>query len=260
MEAELIVEIIKHAGRIALDHFLEVEPSWKADRTYVTEADLAVQEYVREALARHFPEDGIIAEENDLQAMPSSGTRIWVIDPIDGTASFSAGLPVWGVAIALLEAGEPVAGYFYAPVTGDLIHTTPAGRVVRNGEVREIRPPAPFHRETSLFIASRLHRYYTISGSYPGKLRNLASSAAHLGYVATGSADAALVERVYVWDIAAGAAMLRANGGAMKYLGGPMVDLASLLSGDPAPRPMLAGRPETIAAFEEIIQFHPGEP
>lgn len=254
-DTRIVIEIMKQAGELALSYFRKVVPEWKQDLTYVTEADLAVQQYVQKALAQHFPGDGILAEENDLNTAPSVGSRVWVVDPIDGTASFAAGLPVWGTGIALFEEGTLVAGYFYAPAVGDLFHTTRSGQVLRNGRPAHLRHPEPPHRETSLFIASRLHRDYCIDPSYPGKLRNLGSSTAHLCYVATGSADAALVERVYVWDIAPGLAMLQGNGGTLVYLDGTPVQISSLLQGQRAPHPMLAGHPETVATLAPLIQY-----
>jgi myo-inositol-1(or 4)-monophosphatase len=164
---------------------------------------------------------------------------------------------VWGIAIALVDGGQPVAGFFHMPLAQDLIYTTPDGKVFRNDRERSLRDPAPFHRETSLFIASRLHRYYKVAPSYPGKLRNLGSSMAHLAYVATGSADCALVERVYIWDIAAGMAMLRMGGGVLHYIDGTPVKLDALIGGAPAQLPMLGGHPEMVAAFSKIIRFTP---
>ena len=257
IDIDLITEIITRAGHIALEHFRKVTPTWKENLTYVTEADLAVQAYLHRALNNVFPGDGVIAEENDLRKPPSAGHRTWIVDPIDGTASFSTGLPVWGVSIGLVDAGEPVAGYFYAPAVDDLIVTSPEGQVLRNGHPAELRQPRALHRESSLFIASRLHRHYKVSPAYPGKLRNLGSSAAHLGYVATGSADCALVERVYAWDIAAGMAMLNLNGGELRYIDGSPVSLPDLINGEQMRLPMLGGHPETIAAFQKLLTYQP---
>lgn len=254
-----VEDLIRSAGDIAMAYYLTVEPEIKEDHSYVTEADLAVQQYIREALDEYAPQDGLIAEENGLRREPQTGSRIWVIDPIDGTASFSAGLPVWGIAIGVVEEAQPLAGYFYAPATRDLFQTTPEGHVLRNGKRVRMRETAQLHRESSLFIASRLHRYYTVDAAYPGKLRNLGSTLAHLAYVAGGNADAALVERVYVWDIAAGMAMLALNGGTLRYIDGSDVDLIPLLRGERIPMPMLAGRPEIIDAFTRIIRYNGGE-
>jgi myo-inositol-1(or 4)-monophosphatase len=255
-DLKYIQDLARSAGKIAMGHFRNVTPALKEDRSYITQADLDVQAYLREALDAVYPDDGIVAEENGLRKPPRRGDRVWVIDPIDGTAAFSAGLPIWGVSIALVAAGKPIGGVFYIPTVDDLFYTGDDGRVYRNN--RPVRLPAyrSFHSETSLLIASRLHRHYTLSRDYPGKLRNLGSTVAHLAYVATGSAEAALVEPVYVWDIAAGMAMLQANGGTVVYIDGTSVDLIPLLDGTRMPRPMLGGRAEAIAAFQELITYH----
>ncbi len=258
IDIEHIQDLAQSAGKIAMSHFRNVTPAWKEDRSYITQADLDVQAYLRDALDAAYPDDGIVAEENGLRKPPRRGDRIWVIDPIDGTASFSVGLPIWGVSIALVEGGRPTAGVFYIPTVGDLFHTGSDGLVYRNDHPLRLRAPGPFHGETSLLIASRLHRHYTLSRDYPGKLRNLGSTVAHLAYVATGSAEAALVEPVYVWDIAAGMAMLEANGGVLVYIDGTPFDLAALLDGTRMPLPMLAGTPEAVVAFRELITYLPG--
>jgi myo-inositol-1(or 4)-monophosphatase len=254
-DVEFVSGIIKKAGKLARSYFLDVDPKWKADRSLVTEADLAVQTYLAESFDRRYPQDGLVGEENGLSKPPTTGDRYWVIDPIDGTASFSAGLPVWGIAIGLVVEGEPIAGFFYAPTVDDLIHTTPDGKVLRNGKTYQLQEPDPFGPETSLFIASRLHLHYKVSKRYPGKLRNLGSTLAHLGYVAVGSAAGALVERVYIWDIAAGMAMLANVGGVLRYIDGAPVSAAALLAGQRAPLPMLAGHPATVKAFGDVIEF-----
>jgi myo-inositol-1(or 4)-monophosphatase len=258
-DIDFVEALIRSAGDLAMEYYLSVETEVKDDESYVTQADLAVQQYIRETLDQHASQDGLIAEENDLRREPQTGSRYWVIDPIDGTASFAAGLPVWGIAIGLVEAGRPIAGYFYAPVARDLFQTTAGGEVLRNGKPVRMRQPAPLHRESSLFIASRLHRYYTVHPDYPGKLRNLGSTLAHLCYVAGGNADAALVERVYVWDIAAGMAMLALNGGVLRYIDGSDVNLAPLLAGEHLPMPLLAGHPEVVTEVARYIRYNGGE-
>jgi myo-inositol-1(or 4)-monophosphatase len=79
----------------------------------VTAADRAAEQAMRALIRRHFPEHGIIGEEfgNDR----SDAEYVWVLDPIDGTKSFIAGMPVWGTLIALTRLGEPVFGMVHQP-------------------------------------------------------------------------------------------------------------------------------------------------
>ncbi|MCB1476208.1 MAG: histidinol-phosphatase [Rhodobiaceae bacterium] len=83
----------------------------------VTEADRAAEEAIRAVIREKCPEDGIVGEEFP----PHQGTnsRVWVIDPIDGTRSFLCGVPLFGTIIGLLDKGRPVAGLFDQPFTGE---------------------------------------------------------------------------------------------------------------------------------------------
>jgi histidinol-phosphatase len=88
----------------------------KADRTLVSDVDLAVESMLREALERRFPADGILGEEEGLVRPDAS--RRWLLDPIDGTRSLRHGIPLFGTLLALEEAGEPVLGVVALPALG----------------------------------------------------------------------------------------------------------------------------------------------
>jgi histidinol-phosphatase len=87
----------------------------KDDTTPVTDADHATEEAIRRTLQRSRPRDSIVGEE-----MGSTGwaARRWVIDPIDGTANYMRGVPVWATLIGLMEGDEVVAGVVSAPALG----------------------------------------------------------------------------------------------------------------------------------------------
>jgi histidinol-phosphatase len=87
----------------------------KPDLTPVSDADRAVEEAIRDRLGRERPDDAISGEEFGAEG---SGTRRWVVDPIDGTKNFVRNLPVWATLIALLEADQPVVGVVSAPALG----------------------------------------------------------------------------------------------------------------------------------------------
>lgn len=253
-DANRIRDILLKAGKIAMKHFRVSSPAVKTDLTYVTQADLAIQAYVCKELETAYPDDSILAEEEGRKHGTSSASRIWIVDPIDGTAAFVSGLPVWGIAIGLVADAEPRGGFFFMPVTGDLFHTTPDGRLLRNGTPVRVSAPRKFDRETSLLVGSRFHRSHVVDTTYRGKIRSLGSTVAHLCYVATGAADAVLVSNVHIWDFAAGLAMLESNGGIFTYLDGAKVDLADWISGNLASVPMLGGHPESVQNFLRIIR------
>ncbi len=95
----------------ALDLRVETKP----DRTPVTDADQAVEQALRAALRESRPDDAILGEEYGGDRAPG---RQWILDPIDGTANFLRGVPVWGTLVALAIDGRPVVGAVGAPALG----------------------------------------------------------------------------------------------------------------------------------------------
>ncbi|NIJ14025.1 histidinol-phosphatase [Saccharomonospora amisosensis] len=95
---------------------LDLAVGSKPDRTPVTDADTAVEDAVRDLLARRRPGDRVAGEERG-GAVGGQG-RVWVLDPIDGTKNFLRGTPVWATLIALVENGTPVVGMISAPLLG----------------------------------------------------------------------------------------------------------------------------------------------
>ncbi|WP_312167223.1 inositol monophosphatase family protein [Microbacterium sp.] len=90
----------------------DLEIRTKADRSHVTDADLATERAIREILASERPDDGIFGEEFGAEG---STERQWIIDPIDGTANFLRGVPLWGTMIALAVDGVPQVGVVSMP-------------------------------------------------------------------------------------------------------------------------------------------------
>ncbi len=89
----------------------------KADRSPVTEADLASDRILREGLAKHFPEHAILTEESGLSGN-SNSDFVWMIDPLDGTKAFAKGIPGFCVMVGLLHQGKPLLGVVVDPVEG----------------------------------------------------------------------------------------------------------------------------------------------
>jgi histidinol phosphatase-like enzyme (inositol monophosphatase family) len=126
---EMALEASQLGGAVALAHYkkhvsgerLDVEI--KSDGSPVSHADRASEEAVRAFLTKHFPDDGILGEELGL-TRPDAPRR-WVIDPIDGTKSFLAGVPLWGSLLALVEGENVLVGAAAFPVTGEAIAAAP---------------------------------------------------------------------------------------------------------------------------------------
>lgn len=113
----LALELADLADAVALARFraADLAVSTKPDRTFVTEADLAVERAIRDRLAEARPDDGVLGEEFGTEG---DSSRQWIIDPIDGTSNFMRGVPVWGALISLAVDGVPVVGVASSPAMG----------------------------------------------------------------------------------------------------------------------------------------------
>ena len=113
-DLQLALEIAKKANRQSMKRFraLDLEITSKPDRSPVTDADRSVETIIRDELAKARPNDSIIGEEFGTSG---DSDRVWIIDPIDGTANFLRGVPVWATLIGLRVNGEYVMGVVSAP-------------------------------------------------------------------------------------------------------------------------------------------------
>jgi len=113
----LALALASEADLISLQRYraLDLVVTTKPDRTPVTDADQAVERTIRSGIRAARPEDSILGEEYGTNG---SGARQWIIDPIDGTANFLRGVPIWGTLVALAIDGVPVVGVVSAPALG----------------------------------------------------------------------------------------------------------------------------------------------
>ncbi|MCY4172265.1 MAG: hypothetical protein OXF08_11800 [Bacteroidetes bacterium] len=237
--------LLIEAGQRAMNYFLCTSPEIKEDGSPVTAADRDVQKFLISIISQKFPNDGIIAEENEVLRNPLKGSRYWTIDPIDGTVPFVAGMSSWGIAIGLIDNGQPKDGFIYIPSTGDLFYTK-GERVWRNAQPTLLSADRSLDENSIMLTHARPHQRYTLQRSFPGRVFGLGTASAHLSLVATGCAELVLIGHDKIWDLAPGYAMLSANGGVLRYLNGEECDLSDLLDGRPAPYPMIGGHASLI--------------
>ncbi|RKR73725.1 inositol monophosphatase family protein [Frondihabitans australicus] len=107
-------DAISHARYRAAD----LDVSLKADHTHVTDADRAVERRIRDLLARERPDDAFFGEETGRTSIEGMPHRQWIVDPIDGTANFLRGVPVWATLVSLVVDSQPVVGVVSAPALG----------------------------------------------------------------------------------------------------------------------------------------------
>ncbi|MCA2213410.1 histidinol-phosphatase [Jidongwangia harbinensis] len=211
----------------ALDLHVESKP----DLTPVSDADTAVEKALRATLARARPRDGVLGEEFGMSTPAAgSGSRHWVIDPIDGTKNFVRGVPIWGTLIALMENDVPVAGLVSAPALGRrwwgaLGHGAYAGRHQRAAS--RIQVSAVSRMDDASFC------YSSLSGwAESGRLEPILDIVLQVwrsraygdfyGYMllAEGAVDAMVEPELSLWDVAALVPIVTEAGGRFTDLDG----------------------------------------
>jgi myo-inositol-1(or 4)-monophosphatase len=224
----LIETAAREAGRIALGFFRQDPKVWfKEGNSPVSEADLAVDSYLKETLLGARPDYGWLSEETDptLDAIAAAASprRFFVVDPIDGTRSYIRGEDTWCVSIAVVEAGRPVAGVIDAPAKGEAFSAVAGGTARLNGAALtvsiaggggrlSVSMPDPMRRRLGPAALAGL----TLE-------RNAPSLAYRLALVAAGRLDGTLIRpEANDWDIAAGDLILERAGGALVDLAGEM--------------------------------------
>ena len=132
-------ELSEAARAVTLGASVPVADNKAGEGAYdpVTELDRAAERVLRATIEARFPEDGIEGEEYGVTR--SEAARRWVLDPIDGTRALICGLPSWTTLVALVEDGEPVAGFIDSPVLGELAIGWQGGAVLHAGGERPLR-------------------------------------------------------------------------------------------------------------------------
>jgi fructose-1,6-bisphosphatase/inositol monophosphatase family enzyme len=243
----VIEGLFRTYDEIALAAFGKAAGEVKADGTTVTALDRQASKLVVERLREATPAFGILSEE-EAEPHQMDAPWKWVIDPLDGTASFARGYPIWGLGIGLLHGTEPVQGYLRFSALRETL-LCDGERMLWNGQPL-VRREGPMVADShNALIGSSLHGeipYEKLSGF---KLRNYGSNLYHLASLALGRADAVLSPRCYLWDFAAALPFTRAVGMIEVYLDGRPFDLGALLRPGAhfrTERPVLIGPPREV--------------
>ena len=226
----------------------------------VTAADLASERLIVQAIRQHQPTHSIIAEETGCDLRDSEFT--WVVDPLDGTSNFAAGIPWFGVLIALLRAGQPVLGVLHLPASGDLYCAERGGGSFRNGHRISVTAEpllsnvlwawgmdaadsdAAAARDTAL-LARVLQRVRNVRAT---------NSLLDAAYVADGRLGGMVNRSTRIWDIAAPMVIVGEAGGV--YTGADGEPLALDVSGAAADRvyAVMAAAPALHAQMLALIR------
>lgn len=136
--AREVLPWVQEAGAVAHSYFVHRELSieLKGDGSPVTRADKETEEHLRRRLAGLGDTFGIVGEEFGNER--TNRDQVWVIDPIDGTRAFTRGLPYWSLLLALMEKGQPVLGFLYAPALDTMATAWKGGGTTINGLAAQV--------------------------------------------------------------------------------------------------------------------------
>jgi len=224
LEQELKVakQAVHEAGeailRIADEHYKVAAK--QADRTVVTKADIEADRILQSHLTKHFPDYGWLSEETRDDKRRCDCSRVWIVDPMDGTREFVMKVPEFVVSVALAENGEIILGIVYNPCTGDFFEavcgegTKLNDRSVRCDHKLDGKPKVEVSR--SDIEKNRFDGY----GPYL-RLHPMGSIAHKLARLSAGKSDSTLsVTPKNEWDIAAGVCLVAEAGGRVTDLTG----------------------------------------
>jgi myo-inositol-1(or 4)-monophosphatase len=239
-----MTRIAVDAGALALGFYGQVDVSLKDDQSVITEADPAVEEFLKEALQKLMPEAHFIGEESvrDDSALTQARAAewVWVVDPIDGTATFVEGLDTFGVSVGLFREGKPYAGVLVYPALGHSYTAIRGGGARYDGQLIRVLTEEPALDRASICVSRNAHRY--MENRYPGKVHCFGTTSLHVALVARGAAIGAIA-RSHIWDFAAGAAILLEAGGVIRTFDGTEIDWRDIMDGRKIWPPLLASTP-----------------
>jgi myo-inositol-1(or 4)-monophosphatase len=219
-----LVAAVREAGALALRSFKVPVKSWfKSGNSPVSEADIAVDVLLRERLDAAGLDCAWLSEETEDDPARLAARHVWIVDPIDGTRAFLAGLPDWSISVALAEAGRPILAALFAPVAGELYLASAGGGVTCND--RPITASAGASLSGARVAGPR--RYIEgLSAIEPTVVAapKVHSLALRLAWVAQGRLDVAFTgTNSHDWDLAAADLLVHEAHGALTTLAGDVL-------------------------------------
>lgn len=233
---EVVVATAVTAGKLAREMWSQPRQiSQKGFRDLVTDADIATQQCITDAVQARYPDHGLLTEEEDSQ-LPASGPIIWIIDPVDGTTNYSRQIPEFCISIAACRPTpggyEPLAAAIYDPMRDELFSAAQG-----QGATLQIGGAAPIPMQVSTVAAtteavmaidwsassrSRVHIMALINKLAESSftLRAIGTAALAMAWVAAGRVDGYLNLRLRPWDVAAALLLLQESGGTIVQPGG----------------------------------------
>jgi myo-inositol-1(or 4)-monophosphatase len=219
-----LAAIVREAGALAASTFRGTYKSWtKGGGSPVSDADIAVDNFLRERLPRLVP-GGWLSEETEDNSARLGTNRLWIVDPIDGTRAYVAGRTDWAVSIALVEDGRPVAGAVFSPMEDGLYLAIAGEGATRDGVAISASDGVGFDQAR---VAGPKPMIERLAKAEPGIVAEpkVHSLALRIARVATGRLDVAFAGgNSHDWDLAAADLLVHEAGGALTtFAGQPLI-------------------------------------
>jgi myo-inositol-1(or 4)-monophosphatase len=235
-ELAALREVIVPAAREELlPRFNRVTHTRKADGSLLTEADLAMQERVANALLGRWPGTVFLGEEMtaaEQQRLITAEQPVWCLDPLDGTSNFAVGIPYFGVSLALLSAGRVLLGLVYDPLRDECFSAVAGQGALLNGEPLRLEPvQRPLRQATAMVDLKRLQPALAtrlVQHTPYASQRSFGSVALDWCWLSCARSHVYLHGRSRVWDYAAGHLIFEEAGGLACTLDGEPVFTQSL--------------------------------
>ncbi len=240
-----------NSGKIAIEYFgkSQVGHDFKSDNTIVTEADFAIEKYLRSKIKETYPEHTIIGEEYDNDP---GNEYAWILDPIDGSAPYFWNIPTWCTSIGITKNLQPYMGFVYVPLTGDL-YSSIDNRSILNGKMIHASDETAITSKSAFCMSTRAFNKYSLV-NFEGMVFALGSGIMHNMLVARGKLVGALSISPSVWDLAAAVKILQGSGAEICYLNGKPFELAELHNSRRVSNPVLAAPRHLMNELLSIIK------
>ena len=213
-----IHELVDEVGKRQLQDFGQINSDIKPDGTLITECDRWSDKKIVQGLDEIAKGEGVLSEEGN-KSIPSS-KEYWVVDPLDGTTNFAAGIPYWAISIARFTNGQPETAFLDIPALKKRIIAIRGKGVWLNS--KPLKPESRFKKNSDcISLCSRSIKVLQMKPeqSFPGKIRLLGVSSLNMTSVAIGQTIAALEATPKIWDIAAAWLILEELNCLIKWLG-----------------------------------------
>ncbi|MFN5320123.1 MAG: inositol monophosphatase family protein [Planctomycetota bacterium] len=201
----------------------------------VTQADLEAEQAIMATIREQYPEHEILSEESHPDGA-GDAPHLWVLDPLDGTNNFAAGIPHFAVSIAYYSAGEPVCGVIHQPLNGDFFISLKSAGAWHNGRRVQVNQHAVlldtiaafgFHYDRGKMMAQTLAALHDLFSNQINGVRRFGAAALDLAWVGCGRFGCFFEFKLSPWDFAAGRLFVEEAGGQVTASDGRPLPLAS---------------------------------